>query len=596
MKIEFVTTPTPRGGTPQTHVPLGLISLATVLNGTSGLRAGILNLNRRSCFRDPQEIAREILDREPDAIGFSCLASGYAFSLELAGWCKRLQPKVKVLFGGIQPTVCAETTARHFPQVDRVVRGECETRIAPVLNALDDPEALAKIPGVTFMDRGKLLSTPPAEPIPDLNCLPLPDYSLFPDCREVFSLPLEIGRGCPFPCSFCCIRSVSGRTPRLYTPDRIVRLIARLDPTHPTHDFTLFQDTFNFHRDWVLTFCRILRETGLAIRWGTFARIDRLDDELLEAMAAAGCWWLYFGLESASPRLQSAFGKHFDAGMVDRVLSKARELGIQAVLSYIIGFPDETPQEMAATIRQATRYRYDIPWQPKTRLHVLAPLTGSPLYEQYRDRLQFDGIYSDFVVDILNPEQKQLVQRHPDMFSVFFHFPLQHLRRPEVTRAAYLFEVLAAMRYTCFWLLHDPGFRYPEGLLESALLDTLPERLRWWDRVETDDIEAVIRFLRAGFPELLTGDHPLPDIMAYDLTLLQCRAEGSRIRRFEWDVRAFAREAGRGGFRELHEPPPGPVTLLFTPDGGDQEVRVRRLPEFPGLRPEIHPEKRPGGR
>jgi hypothetical protein len=324
----------------------------------------------------------------------------------------------------------------------------------------------------------------------------------------------------------------------------------------------------------VLSFCRALGDAGLHVSWGASCRIDRLDPELLEVMAEAGCDSLFFGLESSSPQLQIAIGKVLPEEIIQRTLKHVARLGMKPCLSHIVGFPEETKAEINLTIRKATQYRYQYPMEQWTQLHALAPLTGSPLYHEYHDRLEFDGLYSDFALDILSEEDLVWIKKYPDMFSVYYHYPLRHWNNKEVSRTVYLFTVLFGMRYTCFWLWQDKAFRYPEGLIERIPMAELPRQLTK-DQVQPADIEAVIRFVKDTFPEVAAERHPLIDIMRYDHTLLRCRLHGPQMETFTWDVHRFAKDASADDFRSLPSISPGNFSLLFHLRGED--VQVRRL-------------------
>jgi hypothetical protein len=52
VKVVFVPSPTSAGGIPQTHLPLGLVSLATILKQTPGIEPAIFNLNKRPDFKN----------------------------------------------------------------------------------------------------------------------------------------------------------------------------------------------------------------------------------------------------------------------------------------------------------------------------------------------------------------------------------------------------------------------------------------------------------------------------------------------------------------------------------------------------------------
>ncbi len=190
MKILLIPNPILEAGRPESYVPLGLLSLATVLH-TDGFDVEILDTNNISSDPTFRDLPDAILQRNPDVVGFSAWCNFYFDLVKFAGIVKEQTPHVKILFGGVQASNVDRETIDVFPQVDAVVRGECDHTISRIIAALDDPEALSQVPGLTFRRAGKVVRTPDSHPVLDLNSLPLPDYSLFP---SVGSLELRLHR------------------------------------------------------------------------------------------------------------------------------------------------------------------------------------------------------------------------------------------------------------------------------------------------------------------------------------------------------------------------------------------------------------------
>ncbi len=197
------------------HVPLGLLAVASSLR-KHGTKAEILDLNRVSRDLDTQTLADEILRRSPRVVGFSVMASQFPRVLATARRIKRARREIKVILGGPDPTLKAASTLEHYPEIDIVVRGECEQTIFTLAQALARSESLQDIPGVCFRESGSVKNTLSAPLLTNLDRLPLPDYGLL-ESIDIFGedahLPIEIeaGRGCPFGCSFCCLTSLLQR-------------------------------------------------------------------------------------------------------------------------------------------------------------------------------------------------------------------------------------------------------------------------------------------------------------------------------------------------------------------------------------------------
>lgn len=553
MKTVLVSIPNLKEGRPSTYIPLGLLSLATVMR-QHGLEAEIVDIN--GIGNDPHflEVPEAIMSRNPDVVGFSTMCNSYHTVLRLARRCKEIDPEVQIIFGGPQASETARQTVEHFLQVDLVVRGECESNIVEVILGLPHRQILARLPGLTFRDGNRVISTPLPDPIKDLDTLPVPDYSLLPAIKSQSFLPVEVGRGCPFRCTFCSSRFLLGEDFRIRSPGNLVRLLKGLVQDYGIRDFMFEHDGFNVHRHWLGEFCQILHRENLEIRWTCFSRIDRLDEEMLEWLTAAGCRGVSFGIESGSPRMQKLIKKNLQ---VERVVPTARMVhahGIEFYAFFIFGFPQERLEDLVQTIEIKTALNFVGGTSYKgIKLNLLAPHKGSPLYENYGHTLRFDEFNS--IPFTPTKADKALIEDHPALFSAFHHFHTPQLNRDMLVRLPYLLNNLDKLPYTYFMLWQDPEMGFPLTLLKSPLMLELPGEQGGQQSIELADMRRVCRFIESVARGLGFNQHLIFDVMKYDMAVAQLinseAPEAKMVVDFSYDIISLVEEIKAGEFTRL---------------------------------------------
>src|SRR5438552_3900675 len=244
--------------------------------------------------------------RDFDFFGFSTVCSSYPLTLRIAAEVKRLHPESVVVLGGPQASVVDVSTMRAYPFIDLVVRGEAEQGLPALVDALGRDSDLAAVPGMTFRrnEDGEIVRSPDAPLVLDLDALPFPAFHLFPDVRFCRHFPLELGRGCPFACTFCSTNDFFRRRFRLKSPAQMIADMRRVKQTYDINSFELVHDMFTVDRKRVVEFCEALLESKEEFTWGSSARTDCIDEELIALMAKAGCRGIFFGIETGSKRMQ----------------------------------------------------------------------------------------------------------------------------------------------------------------------------------------------------------------------------------------------------------------------------------------------------
>jgi radical SAM superfamily enzyme YgiQ (UPF0313 family) len=414
------------------HAPVGILTLAAVLDEL-GRPPEIVDLNRlyydylRSAAAAESDFCAyavdQLLTRDFDVAGFGTICSSYPLTLRIAQGLRQARPGVRILLGGPQASVVDVPTLERFSWVDFVVRFEAEESLPRLLDALETDRDPGGVAGITFRRGGQVVRTPSAPAIEDLDRLPLPAYARYPYLRQARYIPLELGRGCPYACTFCSTNDFFRRSFRLKSPRLVVEQMTRLKAEFGIAIFDLIHDMFTVDRRKVVEFCQALLAAGEDLCWSCSARTDRVDDELLALMAEAGCRGIFFGIETGSQRLQQTVKKRLVLSEAMARIRAASDHGMETAASLITGFPDETSADFADTVDffvQSLRHANAMP-----QLHILAPLADTPLHREYRDRLSFDDIFSDMSHQgwEQDPKDRELIAASPDIFSNFYAVP-----------------------------------------------------------------------------------------------------------------------------------------------------------------------------
>jgi anaerobic magnesium-protoporphyrin IX monomethyl ester cyclase len=216
--------------------------------------------------------------------------------------------------------------------------------------------------------------------IADLDDLPIPMHELLP--LDKYRIPLIKGpyafvvtsRGCPAGCTFCIKHVSYGPTIRLRSADKLVEEIRKLVGLGVTN-IHMYADLFTVNRDQVVALCRGLIASGLKVRWTCNSRIDFVDKEMLALMAASGCYYISWGIESGNKDILARIHKGIDLDRARESLTWARQAGIQNWGYFIIGLPGETVASIKETIAFAKSLPLDI-----ALFHIAAPHPGTPFF------------------------------------------------------------------------------------------------------------------------------------------------------------------------------------------------------------------------
>jgi radical SAM superfamily enzyme YgiQ (UPF0313 family) len=451
--------------------PVGILSLAAVLEA-KGLQPEVVDLNRvyydwlqksNQSQSNPESdfcsfAGAYLADRDFDFFGFSTVCSSYPLTLRIAAEVKRAHRDSVVVLGGPQASVVDVSTMRAFPWIDVVVRGEAEHTLPVLVDALANHSSLAGVPGITFRQGKEAVRNPEAPLVADLDALPFPAFHLFPDVRFCRHFPLELGRGCPFSCTFCSTNDFFRRRFRLKSPEHMIAEMRKVRQDYGISSFELVHDMFTVDRKRVVEFCEALLESKEEFTWGCSARTDCVDEELIALMARAGCRGIFFGIETGSRRMQKIIDKGLELNDSAERVRSCDKYKINTAVSLMAGFPEETMSDLrdtAAFFVDSLRYDYADP-----QLSILAPLAGTPIQSQHKDLL----VLNDDVADMSYrgwqqaPQDHAMIAAHPEIFSSFYAVPMPHLEREFLKELRdFLLNGMRAFRKLLLGLHQDSG-------------------------------------------------------------------------------------------------------------------------------------------
>lgn len=404
---------------------VGTLLLASILHN-SGLDISIVPFFR---FGDPNDFdvflsnaVDTINHQNPRIVSFYTRCDSYHIMLKLA---ERIKPNCNayIVFAGPQADITAVDTLQQIPYVDFICCGEGETTIEPFYQSLLQNEPDLSVAGLVYRKDGRIISNPRPKLIQDLDSLPRINYSLSPLSPRNFLadyFPIDVGRGCPFGCTYCSTKTFWGRKYRLKSPQRILDEIKDLNHKFGVTSFAFEHDMFTLNRTQVFETCRLLSTLDFPIRWKCSARIDCLDEALIDTMVSAGMDRIFIGIETGSPRMQKVINKNLKLDDIAEKISYISSKGVRINTSFIYGFPDETDADISKTlalIGNLLKLNNVV-----CSAHLCTFLPGTELSNAYINSLTTTNNFSNITGSLALDKCWDLISQHPVLFPHFQEF------------------------------------------------------------------------------------------------------------------------------------------------------------------------------
>jgi len=448
-------------------MPLGLLALTASLRET-GFTVEIYKPKIRLLkLNDFRNTTKDILKTNPKFVGFSTWCNSFSASLLIAEQIKHSNPKVPIIFGGPQASILTKNILTEFIFVDFILSGEADHSLPQLLHELKQKKRnFSQVQGLYHRNRqGEIIQNELQNTVTDLNKLPVPAYELVPKADV---LKLDVGRGCPFKCTYCTTNSFFSKKYRTKSAERIIREMEAAYEKSKITSFSFAHDLFTFNNKFVIDFCSKLTEHNEIkkrnYKWTCSARIDCVSEELIGQMKSAGCESIFFGIESGSKKIQKNIKKNLSFKNIRKIANKCMQVNLKIYASFILGFPDETKTDIEKTLKLILELACKGAFVQASELAILP---GTPLYKNYIGKLIFDGTVSNFSHSIIGKIELGLIQKYPSIFSSFYHLPINAVSRETIVLLCRFINILRDFRNT-FFLIED---EIKSDIISIKLLD-----------------------------------------------------------------------------------------------------------------------------
>lgn len=136
------------------------------------------------------------------------------------------------------------------------------------------------------------------------------------------------------------------------------------------------EDNFGANRERLMEVCSMM-EADRKIVWTCELRADMgCHEEVIDAMHRAGCLGIYVGAESGSDRMLNLMNKGISVDQIRAMCKHTRARGMKVALSFVDGFPGETPADHDLTNQLIRECSTGIVWRNPYREPVALTVKG----------------------------------------------------------------------------------------------------------------------------------------------------------------------------------------------------------------------------
>jgi len=334
-----------------------------------------------------EDIAHLIKKNTPDVVGLTCSTPNFFRALELAE-IARENSHAKIVLGGVHASALPEFIMSSYSDlIDCVVVGEGELTMLELVNAYENSKNIDDVKGVVLLKDGKVVRNECRQFVEDLDSIPFPARDLIPQSLFVPNLhnaryrncvSILTSRGCPFNCSFCASRVVSGKKYRMHSAEYVLEEMAMLKREYRAEQLLITDDTFTINHERLEQICRGMIDRRLDLKWFCFSQVNVVNRKILTMMKKAGCYNIGFGVESADEEILRRMGKPIKPEKALEAVRMANEIGLKTQAFYIFGSPGETKEQMEATVRFAKKIESTLAF-----FNMLVPFPGTKEFEYY---------------------------------------------------------------------------------------------------------------------------------------------------------------------------------------------------------------------
>ncbi len=353
-----------------------------------------------------KELKKRIAEVDPKIVGVTATTPMINNAFEVLRLAKECSKTTLTVLGGPHITSESFSSMQECGDLDVGVLGEGEVTFAELAEVyLSSDKRLDKVAGIIYRQDGQFVTNRRREYIKDINDIPLPAYDLLPmhlyspsplNYRRFPAISMLSSRGCPFQCSFCT-KSIFGDVVRKLNPGKVYEQVKYLVDNYKIKEIHFYDDTFILGKDWVKEVCSYLEK--LDISWWCNGHVDIISEEVLFYLKKAGCYRIYYGVESASEKSLRLLNKVSSVEKIRYAFKITREAKIKAGAFMILGIPGENGQDMQRSIDLVKEIKAD-----HAVFSIMTPYPGTEIYKDFKKYGTMNkASWKDFIMISDNP-------------------------------------------------------------------------------------------------------------------------------------------------------------------------------------------------
>ena len=334
-----------------------------------------------------EDLAKYLDQNHYDIIGVGFTAPRFRETiLDLCKTISKHKEDAWLVLGGHGPSPIPEYVLRTTG-ANMVAIGESEDTIVELLKCKISNGELSSVKGIAYIEEDQLRTTPPRKSIRNLDEIPFPLWKIFPMDEYINSLSMfqqEKGdrtfvaltsRGCINRCNFC-YRIEKGI--RVRSVKNIIAEFKVLYERYGVNCFILQDELFLLTKRRMLDFEDELRKANLKIKYSCNARVDIIDEEVVEILKRTGCKFLNFGFESSDDKVLELMNKNATAEQNLKALEAVKKIGgIGIGLNFLWNNLGDTEGSLWKNAKLIMKYNT---YEQIRTIRPVTPFPGCPLY------------------------------------------------------------------------------------------------------------------------------------------------------------------------------------------------------------------------
>lgn len=383
-------------------------------------------------------IGTAIRREKPDVVAVTGYITQEAQMLSICRKAKKIDKRITTVVGGVH----AQLNHRRFytEQVDYVMRSESMAAFGELMEriASQRESQLSDINGLCRKIDGSWVENPLLPT--DINSLPIPDRSFFHahmdhyrylDLTRVATIKTALS--CRYHCNFCYCTLLNGGRHQHRALPLVVQEIKTINATN----VQIVDDDFLDDPVRVTEFIELIKFHGIKKRFICYARADfvAMNPALVQKLVGIGFTYFLVGLEATTDNELTGYGKNTTKNHNEECLRVIGKAGGKC-----IGLMIAPLNADKAYFENLYRWIVDNDLKYVT-ISIFTPIPGTPLYEQYKDRLITHRIsHWDFLHLVVKPEKLSVRGYYRQYLKLF-------LRLYRIAQASGLYDFMDLAYY-----------------------------------------------------------------------------------------------------------------------------------------------------